>query len=180
MAIVKNVDIKLDSNKASLSEKLFFYKGDKDIVINMAILNLQAKVVRSMSLLRLGTYSSINLGIIKPDGIKKYLRDLSVVDEHFSWIITEDLTDLLGEYKFQVDLNESTSKLTIPDCSYEILEPIAEFETIPSNSPICGDVLCGEAICGGVSQVDLFDEEVIPTSLSQSFLDRFGKENTNV
>lgn len=179
MAIVKNVDIKLEANKATLSEKLFFYKGDKNITISMSLINLLAKVVRTTSVLSLNDYTSINLGIVKPDGSTKYLRDL-IVDStsgKFSWTVTEDLTELLGEYQFQVDLNEEYSRMTIPNCSYEVLPPIAEFDSgvIPSDAPICGEVICGEVICGGTTSKTVNNYQ-ITTSLSSDFLKRFGGE----
>lgn len=178
MAIIKNIDIRIDSDKANLSEKLYFYKGDRNVIVSVIITNLSAKIVR-MSRMNLDEVTSVNIAIVKPDGSVKYVKDLDVANGRFNWVVTEDLTEQIGEYKFQVNLIEEYSKLTIPNCTFEVLEPIAEVdsETTPSNAPICGEVVCGEAICGGTTKSAHEEDEIkIETSLSKDFLDRFSNK----
>lgn len=174
--ISKSIDIKCDSNKASLSESLCFYKGDKNVALSLSISNLKVNITRIITMLNLDQYSSINLNIVDPKGVIKRLKDLPLVEGRINWIITEDLTSELGRYDFQFILNEGESVMAIPPCGYDVLEPIAPQINTPYTGTICGEAICGEAICGEKGESVSENYEDALSCLSDDFMSRFLKD----
>ncbi|MBP3931744.1 MAG: hypothetical protein J6D47_19530 [Peptostreptococcaceae bacterium] len=125
MAISKNLEIKINNDQATLSEKFYIYQYDKgiDLYIKINIAKLQIDS-RSISMLSELEGARAGVTILKPNGSVIGRTDLEISNDLVKFTIDETLTDELDEvgiYKIQFHLYDgSNNRITIPPVQFEV------------------------------------------------------------
>lgn len=125
MAISKNLEIKINNDQATLSEKFYIYQYDKgvDLYIKINIAKLQIDS-RSISMLSELEGARAGVTILKPNGSVIGRTDLEIYNDLVKFTIDETLTDELDEvgiYKIQFHLYDgSNNRITIPPVQFEV------------------------------------------------------------
>ena len=129
MSIIKNVNINIQGTRCKTEKDLYFYQNDAGITLNVTIANVEVTISKVYSFFNLDDFSSVDILILKPNKKSICLKEVSIIDGVIKFDITKSLTDIVGEYSFQIRLlGEENSKMTIPPCKYTILEPIAIYD----------------------------------------------------
>lgn len=125
MSISKNLEIKINNDQATLSEKFYIYQYDKgiDLYIKINIAKLQIDS-RSISMLSELEGARAGVTILKPNGSVIGRTDLEISNDLVKFTIDETLTDELDEvgiYKIQFHLYDgSNNRITIPPVQFEV------------------------------------------------------------
>ena len=130
MAITKDVDIKINREKANFTEKFYVYQGDRGIVLNIKVsvskLHFTKGNTSLLSDLEGATCGAI---ILKPNG-EAIIRDgMLISDNVIKFTIDHSLTDDLDEigiYKVQFHLYDGEdNRITIPPVQFEVKSLLA-------------------------------------------------------
>lgn len=125
MAISKKVDLKIKDDKASLSEKVIIYRNDKGIDIYFKLNGLSYTFSNGMN----NIY--VSCAIKQPNDVILTKDGLTMSNDEIKLSITETMVDELTEVGthtiqfFLYDSAEKINRITIPEVSFEVKEPIA-------------------------------------------------------
>lgn len=125
MAISKNLEIKINNDRAEFNEKFYIYQFDKGIDLYIKI-NTSKLQIGSKNVSLLSEFGDARAGvtILKPDGSVIGRTDLEISNDLVKFTIDETLTDELDEvgiYKIQFHLYDgSNNRITIPPVQFEV------------------------------------------------------------
>jgi hypothetical protein len=129
MAIVKNVRINIKGKESKTEKDLYFYQNDTGITLEITIANVEVSISKVYSFFSLDEFSIVDILISKPNKKTECLREIPVVNGVIKFDINKSLTDIVGDYEFQIRLLGGVdSKMHIPPCKYTVLEPIAIYD----------------------------------------------------
>lgn len=125
MAITKDLEIKINNDQASFTERFYLYQNDRGIELNIKV---------SMSKLQIGSKNTSLIAeldgatcgaiILKPNGTVIGRNNLAIVDDVIKFVIDKDLTDDLdeiGTYSVQFHLYDGEdNRITIPPVTFEV------------------------------------------------------------
>lgn len=124
MAISKKIELKIKDDKASLSEKIIIYRNDSGIDLYFKLNGLKYTFSGGLNSVYVGcAIQQPNDNIILKDG-------LTINNDEIKLSITRDMVDELTEvgiHKIQFFIYDSptkTNRVTIPEVSFEVKEPI--------------------------------------------------------
>lgn len=124
MAISKRVELRIKDDKATLSEKIIIYRNDSGIDLYFKLNGLKYTFSGGLNSVYVGcAIQQPNDNIILKDG-------LTINNDEIKLSITGDMVDELTEvgiHKIQFFIYDSptkTNRVTIPEVSFEVKEPI--------------------------------------------------------
>ena len=125
MAISKDLEIKINGDKASFSKKFYIYQHDRGIDLNIKVsipkLQINNKNTSLLSEFERAVCGAI---ILKPNGKVIGRENIAVSDEVIKFTIDHELTDELDEigmYKIQFHLFDGDdNRITIPPVEFEV------------------------------------------------------------
>ena len=125
MAISKDLEIKINGDQASFTEKFYIYQHDRGIDLNIKVSMPKLQISRGntslLSELEGATGGAI---IVKPNGDVIGKNDIVISDDVMKFTIDHSLTDNLDEvgiYKIQFHLYDGQdNRITIPPVSFEV------------------------------------------------------------
>ena len=124
LAISKKVELKIKDDKATLSEKIIIYRNDKGIDIYCKISGLSYTFSG-------GINSAFIVCAIKQPNDVVLTKNLTIENEEIKFSIVDTMVDELSEVGthtlqfFIYDNSSMTNRITIPEISFEVKEPIA-------------------------------------------------------
>ena len=125
MAISKNLEIKINNDQASFTEKFYLYQYDRGIELNIKISMPKLQISKkNTSLLAELEGASGGAIILKPNGDVVGQKDIVIADNVIKFTITHELTDELDEigmYQVQFHLYDGEdNRITIPPVEFEV------------------------------------------------------------
>lgn len=135
MAISKDLTITVKEDRATLSEKMYVYMGDKGIDFYIKIENLKVDFTpngatkTTINLLAglINAYASVS--VLKPNGTTFTREKFPIENDKIKFTITSEFTDELddiGTYKLQIHLHdgntEISNRISIPFVEFEVKE----------------------------------------------------------
>lgn len=129
MAISKNLEIKINNDQASFTEKFYVYQNDRGIDLYIKV-NIPKLQFGNKSVSLLSELDGVTAGavILKPDKSVIGRSNLGIVNDAIKFTIDKELTDEISEigiYKIQFHLYDSNdNRLTIPPVEFEVKELI--------------------------------------------------------
>ena len=125
MAIIKDLEIKINGDKANFSEKFYIYQNDRGISLNIKVTVPKLQISRRNTSLLSELGGAICKAIILKPNQEVIGRDNIVIsDDMIIFTIDHDLTDNLDEvgiYKIQFHLYDSEdNRITIPPVEFEV------------------------------------------------------------
>lgn len=109
--------------------------------------------------------------------IRSVARAINVNEGTVNVVVPNDILKVAGKIECEIIVfNSDSSRLTSPRFDFYI-EPSLydhDIEIPPDLKAICGDVNCGEVLCGQDIEDTGDSTEIIETSLSDEFINRFG------
>ena len=119
--IYSDVTITVKGNTATLDNDLFLYKNDKNITINISIVNSIWNFAKKLenNIIEKTEATFFTLRWMKGDKVKKVFEEQQIKKGKCEFVITEELIDEdieMGDYDFQISLldEEKNSILSIP------------------------------------------------------------------
>lgn len=119
--IYSDVTITVKGNTATLDNDLYLYKNDKNITINISIVNSIWNFAKKLenNIIEKTEATFFTLRWMKGDKVKKVFEDQQIKKGKCEFVITEELIDEdieMGDYDFQISLldEEKNSILSIP------------------------------------------------------------------
>lgn len=119
--IYSDVTITVKGNTATLDNDLYLYKNDKNITINISIVNSIWNFAKKLenNIIEKTEATIFTLRWMKGDKVKKVFEDQQIKKGKCEFVITEELIDEdieMGDYDFQISLldEEKNSILSIP------------------------------------------------------------------
>ena len=125
MAITKDLEIKINGDKANFTEKFYIYQNDRGIELNIKISMPKLQISKkNTSLLAELEGASGGAIILKPNGDVVGQKDIVIADNVIKFTITHELTDELDEigmYQVQFHLYDGEdNRITIPPVEFEV------------------------------------------------------------
>ena len=124
MAISKNLEIKINNDQASFTEKFYLYQYDRGIELNIKISLSKMQIRNNTSLISDLSGATCGAIILKPDASIIRRNNLAMVDNVIKFVIDKELTDDLDEigvYSVQFHLyDEEDNRITIPPVTFEV------------------------------------------------------------
>ena len=125
MAITKDLEIKINGDKANFTEKFYIYQNDRGIELNIKISMPKLQISKkNASLLAELEGASGGAIILKPNGDVVGQKDIVIADNVIKFTITHELTDELDEigmYQIQFHLYDGEdNRITIPPVEFEV------------------------------------------------------------
>ena len=124
MAISKDLEIKINNDQASFTEKIYLYQSDRGIELNIKISLSKMQIRSNASLLSDFNGATCGAIILKPNGDVISRKNLSMIDNVVKFVIDRELTDDLDEigiYSIQFHLyDEDDNRITIPPVTFEV------------------------------------------------------------
>ena len=125
MAITKDLEIKINGDKANFTEKFYIYQNDRGIELNIKISMPKLQInKKNVSLLAELEGASGGAIILKPNGDVVGQKDIVIEDNVIKFTITHELTDELDEigmYQIQFHLYDGEdNRITIPPVEFEV------------------------------------------------------------
>lgn len=125
MAITKDLEIKINGDKANFTEKFYIYQNDRGIELNIKVsmpkLQINKRNVSLLAELEGATGGAI---ILKPNGEVVGQKNIVIADDVIKFTINHELTDELdevGTYKVQFHLYDGEdNRITIPPVEFEV------------------------------------------------------------
>ena len=130
MAISRELKINITGKSARFDKEVFLYQGDKNIDLNIEIIDNEYKYDRLTkgNILRLLEGSlSATIKIVKPDNTKLTIENVSIVSGKLIFRITADLIDELNEigvHYLQIFIHADEASKHIPKVEFEVVEPL--------------------------------------------------------
>lgn len=143
--IERDVTLVVTGKTAKFNDKVYIFKGDKDIQLNIEIIDTKMKYSRTNPsgnvLLPLPSNCYAKVGLLKPKGEQIIRERVPIVDNKVAFVIDESICDELEEigiHKIQIQIwatNEETSpRWTLPSAAeLEVLKPDVDFQENQSN-----------------------------------------------
>lgn len=125
MAISKKVDLKIKDDKATLSEKIIIYRNDKGIDLYFKLSGLSYTFSDGLN------SAYVSCAIKQPNDIILGKDGLTLTGDEIKLSITGSMVDELTEVGthtiqfFLYDSSARTNRITIPEVTFEVKEPIA-------------------------------------------------------
>ena len=125
MALTKDLEIKINGDKANFTEKFYIYQNDRGIELNIKISMPKLQISKkNTSLLAELEGASGGAIILKPNGDVVGQKDIVIADNVIKFTITHELTDELDEigmYQVQFHLYDGEdNRITIPPVEFEV------------------------------------------------------------
>jgi len=125
MAITKNLEIKINGDTATFTEKFYIYQNDRGIDLNIKVSMPKLQInKKNTSLLAELEGASGGAIILKPNGEVIGKNNLTISDDVIKFTIDHSLTDdfnEIGIYKIQFHLyDNNNSRITIPPVQFEV------------------------------------------------------------
>ena len=125
MAITKDLEIKINGDQATFTEKFYIYQNDRGIELNIKVNIPKLQIAkRNISLLSELNGATGRAIVLKPNGQVIGKDNIVVTDEVIKFTIDHELTDELDEigiYKIQFHLYDSDdNRITIPPVEFEV------------------------------------------------------------
>ena len=129
MSISKNLEIKINGDKATFNEKFYIYQNDRGIDLYIKI-NLPKVQIgnKNVSLLSELTDARAGAVVLKPNNTVIGKNAIEIVNDTIKFTIDRTLTDEMDEvgiYKIQFHLYDGQdNRITIPPVEFEVEELI--------------------------------------------------------
>ena len=125
MAITKDLEIKINGDKAAFTESFYIYQNDRGIDLNIKVSMPKLQMTkRNISMLAELEGARCGAIILKPNGTIVGKNDIVISDDLIKFTIDHELTDDLDEvgiYKMQFHLYDNEdNRITIPPVSFEV------------------------------------------------------------
>ena len=125
MAITKNLEIKINGDTATFTEKFYIYQNDRGIDLNIKITTPKLQISKqNTSLLTELNGSSGRAIILKPNGDVIGRDNIVITNGVIKFTVDHELTneiDEVGVYKVQFHLyDDEDNRITIPPVSFEV------------------------------------------------------------
>lgn len=133
MAITKDLEIKINNDQASFTEKFYLYQHDRGIELNIKLSLSKMQIGRkNTSLMTESSPVTCGATILKPNGVAIVRNNLSMLDNIVKFVIDKELTDdfdEIGIYSVQFHLyDEEDNRITIPPVTFEVKSLIGTVE----------------------------------------------------
>lgn len=126
MAIIKDLEIKINNDQASFSENFYVYQFDRGIDLKIKVNLHKLQISSTVSFLSEIEGAFASAIILKPNGQIIGRNNLPVEDDCIMFSIDHTLTDEMDEvgmYKIQFHLYDSlNSRITLPPVQFEVKE----------------------------------------------------------
>lgn len=149
--IERDVVLIVNGNRAKFDERIFLFKGDRDIQLNILIAEQKMKYDRDEATLDnilspLPEECYARVGILKPNGEQVAKDRVPIVEGIVQFVIDADLCDELdeiGKHKIQIQIyaidDDSSPRWTLPSAAeLEILKPDVDFDALLSVTGLGG------------------------------------------
>ena len=125
MAITKNLEIKINGDTATFTEKFYIYQNDRGIDLNIKVTIPKLQISKqNTSLLTELNGSSGRAIILKPNGEVIGRDNIVVTNDVIKFTVDHELTNEINEvgiYKVQFHLYDNEdNRITIPPVSFEV------------------------------------------------------------
>lgn len=125
MAITKDLEIKINNDQASFTERFYLYQNDRGIELNIKVTLSKLQIgSRNTSLIAELDGASCGAVILKPNGTVIGRDSIPIVDDVIKFTIDRSLTDDLdeiGTYSIQFHLYDGEdNRITIPPVTFEV------------------------------------------------------------
>ncbi len=125
MAITKDLEIKINNDQASFTERFYLYQNDRGIELNIKVTLSKLQIgSRNTSLIAELDGASCGAVILKPNGAVIGRDSIPIVDDVIKFTIDRSLTDDLdeiGTYSIQFHLYDGEdNRITIPPVTFEV------------------------------------------------------------
>lgn len=125
MAITKNLEIKINGDTATFTEKFYIYQNDRGIDLNIKVTIPKLQISKqNTSLLTELNGSSGRAIILKPNGEVIGRDNIVITNDVIKFTVDHELTneiDEVGIYKVQFHLYDNEdNRITIPPVSFEV------------------------------------------------------------
>ena len=133
MAITKDLEIKINGDKAAFSEDFYVYQNDRGIDLNIKVSMPKIQIgTRSTSLLSDLEDALASVRILNPDGEVISREKVPIDNDRIKFTIDKSLTDELNEigfYKLQFHIfDQLDNRITIPPVQFEVKALIGLFQ----------------------------------------------------
>ena len=133
MAITKDLEIKINGDKAAFNEDFYVYQNDRGIDLNIKVSMPKIQIgTRSTSLLSDLEDALASVRILKPDGEVISREKVPIDNDRIKFTIDKSLTDELNEigfYKLQFHIfDQLDNRITIPPVQFEVKALIGLFQ----------------------------------------------------
>lgn len=125
MAITKNLEIKINGDTATFTEKFYIYQNDRGIDLNIKVTIPKLQISKqNTSLLTELNGSSGRAIILKPNGEVIGRDNIVITNDVIKFTVDHELTNEINEvgiYKVQFHLYDNEdNRITIPPVSFEV------------------------------------------------------------
>ena len=125
MAITKNLEIKINGDTATFTEKFYIYQNDRGIDLNIRVTIPKLQISKqNTSLLTELNGSSGRAIILKPNGEVIGRDNIVITNDVIKFTLDHELTneiDEVGIYKVQFHLYDNEdNRITIPPVEFEV------------------------------------------------------------
>lgn len=118
--ITRDINIIINKDTASMDSKLYFYQGDTGVDIHFTIKEFKYGITNNVNTISLDD-ATAGILICDPDNVIILDSELPVIDNKIQLNVDTHLTDVLGQYKFQIHLYDKVGgRITIPPLTWEI------------------------------------------------------------
>lgn len=151
--IERDVTLNIDGKTAKFDDMVYIFKGDRDIQLNIKIIDTKMKFSRTnisgnvLTPLPKGCYARV--GLVKPKGGDPVIRDrVAIEDDKVKFLIDSTVCDELDEvgiHKIQIQIyaldDDASPRWTLPSAAeLEVCKPDVDFDGI---TPIVGIAKAG-------------------------------------
>lgn len=151
--IERDVTLNIDGKTAKFDDMVYIFKGDRDIQLNIKIIDTKMKFSRTnisgnvLTPLPKGCYARV--GLVKPKGGDPVIRDrVAIEDDKVKFLIDSTVCDELDEvgiHKIQIQIyaldDDASPRWTLPSAAeLEVCKPDVDFDGI---TPIVGSAKAG-------------------------------------
>ena len=125
MAITKNLEIKINGDTATFTEKFYIYQNDRGIDLNIKVTIPKLQISKQNTSLLTELNGSLGKAIIlKPNGEVIGRDNIIITNDVIKFTIDHELTneiDEVGIYKVQFHLYDNEdNRITIPPVEFEV------------------------------------------------------------
>lgn len=125
MAIIKNLEIKINGEEANFSEKFYIYQNDRGIELNIKVVIPNLQIGRRYSSLLRDLNDAMCKATIQKPNKEIICKDNGIIsNDMIIFTIDHELTDDLDEvgfYKIQFHIYDSeNNRITIPPVEFEV------------------------------------------------------------
>ena len=149
MFFSKNLTISVRNTAAQLSEPLYVYEKDRNLIMYFKIMDHKYKFDKNPTnvLASMDDIMSAYVIIVDPNGYELTHQNGEVIDDEIKFVITDELIDEIteiGTYQLQFHIKCECSEFTIPPISFEVLERLKGIKSVTDESEV-GDVITNDS-----------------------------------